>query len=179
MRPVEVPAVSPHELVRPWRKATLVASSIAAIELVLLLGAGVLLLAKPLSHAIQRHAEAAAFAPAKTATPAAPRRTTASAAVPKLGREQTSVIVFNGNGHSGAAANGAARVHALGYVVAGTGNARRQDYATTVIMYKPGYRPEAMRLARDLHVKVVGPLDGMKPAALQGGQLAMIIGALS
>ena len=174
---MEVPAVSAHELVRPWRKATLVASSIAVVELVLLLGAGVLLLAKPLSHAIQRQAEAAAFPPAKKAAPAGARRATTSAAVPKLSREQTSVIVFNGNGHSGAAGQGAARVHALGYVVAGTGNARRQDYATTVIMYKPSYRAEALRLARDLHVKVVGPLDGMKPDALQGGQLAMIIGA--
>ena len=35
----------------------------------------------------------------------------------------------------------------------------------------------ALRLAHDLHVKVVGPLDGMKPAALHGGQLAVLLGA--
>jgi hypothetical protein len=44
-------------------------------------------------------------------------------------------------------------------------------------MYRGGFRGEALRLARDLHVKVVGPLDGMRPAALMGGQLAIIVGA--
>ena len=44
-------------------------------------------------------------------------------------------------------------------------------------MYRRGYRGDALRLAHDLHVKVVGPLDGMKPAALHGGQLAVLLGA--
>jgi hypothetical protein len=155
-----------------------VAGTIAALELVLLLGAGVLLLAKPISRAVQRQAEAAAFPKVKTTPdPPAARRTTAAAPEPKLGREQTSVIVLNGNGRSGAAATAAARLHALGYVIASTGNARRQDYASTVVMYRGGYRGEALRLAKDLHVKVVGPLDGLKPSALMGGQLALIVGA--
>jgi hypothetical protein len=34
-----------------------------------------------------------------------------------------------------------------------------------------------MRLARDLGVKVVGPLDGLSSSALQGGQLAVVLGA--
>ena len=97
--------------------------------------------------------------------------------MPKLTRTQTSVIVLNGNGRQGAAAAGAARVHAFGYEIAGTGNARRQDYAATVVMYRPGFRAEGLRLARDLKVKVVGPLDGLKPSALMGGQLAIVIGA--
>ena len=85
--------LDPHDaLIRPWRTATLVASLVAAVELVLLLGAAFLLLAKPLSHAMQRHAEAA-------------------------------------------------------------------------------------RLAHDLHVKVVGPLDGVRPSALRGAQLAIVLGA--
>ena len=40
-------------------------------------------------------------------------------------------------------------------------------------------RREGLRLARDLHVGVVGPLDGLKPSALQGGRLAVILGARS
>jgi hypothetical protein len=178
-RPVDVPA-SPQELVRPWRTATIVASTVAAIELVLLLAAGVLLVSKPLSRAIRHHAEASALAPTKQATkrpaPTA-RRTTAAAPAPKLTRARTSVIVLNGNGRSGAAAQGAAKLHAFGYVIAGTGNARRQDYAATVVMYKPGFRAEGLRLARDLKAKVVGPLDGLKPSALMGGQLAVVLGA--
>ena len=57
--------LSPDALVRPWRTATLVASLVAAVELVLLVGAGILLVAKPLAHAVKRHAEATALAPAK------------------------------------------------------------------------------------------------------------------
>jgi hypothetical protein len=38
---VEAPFASADELVRPWRRATFVAGSIAAVELVVLLGAGV------------------------------------------------------------------------------------------------------------------------------------------
>lgn len=181
---MDVPAASPQELVRPWRRATLVASSVAAIELVLLCGAAMLLLAKPLSRAVRTHAEAAAAAPAKQATkkPAPPaRRTTVAAAVkvsvPKLSRGETKVVVLNGNGRNGAAANGAARLQSFGYGIAGTGNAKRQDYAATVVMYRPGYRAEGLRLARDLGVKVVGPLDGLQRSALMGGQLAIVIGA--
>jgi hypothetical protein len=179
---VEVPAGSPQELIRPWRRATFVASTVAAIELVLLLGAAMLLLAKPISRAIQHRAEAAAVAPAKQKAkakpaPAVARRTTVAAPAAKLTRAQTSVIVLNGNGRQGAAAQGAARLHGLGYVIAATGNAKRQDYAATVVMYRPGYRGEALRLARDLRVKVVGPLDGIKPSALMGGQLAVVVGA--
>jgi LytR cell envelope-related transcriptional attenuator len=174
---VDVPAASPQELARPWRTATFVATGVAAVELVLLLVAGTFLVAKPLSRTVRHHAEVAALAPPKkTAKPGA-KRTTASAAVPKLTRAQTSVIVLNGNGRSGAAAQGAARLHAFGYVIAGTANARRQDYAATVVMYRPGYRAEGLRLAHDLKVKVVGPLDGLKPSALMGGQLAVVIGA--
>ncbi len=176
---MEVPASSVQELVRPWRTATLVVTAVAAVELVLLCGAGVLLLAKPLSRSLRHHAEVSAVASAKRAarTPPAARRTTGSAPVPKLTRAQTSVIVLNGNGRSGAAAQGASTLHGLGYVVAGTGNARRQDYAATVVMYRHGFRAEGLRLARDLNAKVVGPLDGLKPSALMGGQLAVVVGS--
>ncbi len=44
-------------------------------------------------------------------------------------------------------------------------------------MYARGYEAEGLRLARDLHVQVVGPLDGLKPSALHGGKLAVVLGA--
>jgi LytR cell envelope-related transcriptional attenuator len=176
---VDVPA-SPAELVRPWRTATIVVSAVAAVELVALLGLGVFVLAKPLSRAIRSQAEATALAPARQALappPTTARRTTSSSPAPKLARHRTSVMVLNGNGRSGAAAQGAARLRGFGYVIAGTGNARRSDYATTVVMYKPGFRAEGLRLAHDLKAKVVGPLDGVAPATMMGGQLAVVIGA--
>jgi hypothetical protein len=169
--------LSPHELVRPWRRATIAATLVAAVELILLLGAGALLLAKPVSHAIQRQAESAAYAPVKTkpvvaVTPAKQK----PAEKAKLARTKTSILVLNGNGFNGAAAAAAARLHGLGYRIAATADARRHDYATTVVLYRPGFRAEGARLARDLHVKVVGPLDGIDKSVLQGGQLAVILG---
>jgi len=176
---VDAPLPSPDALVRPWRTATLVASLVAAIELVLLVVAGLLLLAKPLAHAVQRHAEATVAAPAaKKATPVVHKaKKKAGSAKPKLLRSSTGVLVLNGNGRTGAASAAAAKLDGIGYRVRGRGNAKRQDYATTVVMYRRGYEAEGRRLAHDLHVKVVGPLDGLAPSALHGAQLAVVLGA--
>lgn len=174
---MDTPLAAPDALIRPWRTATLVASLVAAIELVLLLAAAVLLLAKPLAHAMQRHTEAAAFAPAKKHGAAPPLEKRAPVGRPKLLRSQTGVFVFNGNGRAHAAADAAAGLIRRTYKVSGTGNAKRQDYATTVVMFEKGFEAEGMRLARDLHVKVVGPLDGVKRSALHGAQLALVLGA--
>lgn len=172
---MDTPLTPPDVLIRPWRTATLVASLVAAIELVLLVGAGALLLAKPLSYAVQRHAEAAALVPARKA--AVPLTTSVAVGLPHLARQETGVFVLNGNGRSGAASAEAAKLQRLGYVVPGTGNAPRSDYATTFVMFRRGYRSEGLRLARDLHLKVVGPLDGLQPSALRGGHLAVVLGA--
>jgi hypothetical protein len=177
---VDAPLPTPEALVRPWRTATLVASLVAAIELVLLVVAALLLLAKPLAHSVRRHAEATATAPAaKKAAPVVHRvaRSKAKAAKPKLVRSATGVLVLNGNGRSGAASAAAARLDGIGYRIRGKGNAKRQDYATTVVMYRRGSEAEGERLAHDLHVKVVGPLDGLAPSALHGAQLAVVLGA--
>jgi hypothetical protein len=173
---VDAPLPAPDALIRPWRTATLVASLVAAIELVLLLGAAGLLLAKPFAHAMQRHAQSAAFTPVKKHT-VAPVKKRAPVAAPKLLRSETGVFVFNGNGRAHAASDAAVRLSNQNYSVPGTGNATRQDYATTVVMYRKGFQAEGVRLARDLHVKVVGPLDGVAPSALHGAQLALVLGA--
>ena len=166
---------SPDALVRPWRTATFVATLVAALELIVLIVLAVVLLAKPIARSVQHHAEAAALAPAKVKT-VVPHRTLVIS-LPKHARSQLGVVVLNGNGRSGAAATAASTLGSLGYHIRGTTNAKRQNYATTVVMYKRGYAAEGTRLARDLHVKVVGPLDGMGVSALHGGQLAVILGA--
>jgi hypothetical protein len=170
-------SLSVHELVRPWRRATLVASAIAAVELVLLLVCTAVIVAKPLARAVQRHAAKAAVAP-KPAADAhkAIKRHVAPAPTPAHPRAQTHVLVLNGNGRNGAAHAEAAKLQALGYQIAATADAKRHDYATSVVMYKTGFRAEGLRLARDLHVPVVAPLDGLPSTLLQGGQLAVIIG---
>jgi LytR cell envelope-related transcriptional attenuator len=173
---MDAPFPGPNELVRPWRRATLVASAVAALELVLLIGAGAMLLAKPVSHAIKRQAEAAAVpSPPKTLEQAI-RRMNAPAGKARP-RSHVRVMVLNGNGRAGAAASAAGRLHGLGYTIAGTANAKHQNYATSVVMYKQGYRAEGIRLGHDLGIKVVGPLDGIRASSLKGGELAVILGA--
>jgi hypothetical protein len=142
---------------------------------------GFMVLAKPLSRAVLHQAEAAAAAPEKTApakalkgTPAVPSHL--APVRPKLARAHTGILVLNGNGRTGAASSEAAALHRLGYPAARTANAARHDYATTVVMYRKGMRTEGIRLAHDLRVKVVGPLDGLSTTALHGAKLVVILG---
>ena len=174
---MDAPFPAPDALIRPWRTATLVASLVAAVELVLLLVAAVLLLAHPLSRAMRHQAEAAAFKSPPAAKVAPVRHIKQPVAKAHLSRAKTNVWVLNGNGRNGAAGAEASRLSAHGYRIRGTGNAARTDYATTVVMYRPGFQGEGMRLAHDLNLKAVGPLDGMKPAALHGAQLVVLVGA--
>jgi hypothetical protein len=44
-------------------------------------------------------------------------------------------------------------------------------------MYRSGFRPEAVRLARDAHIRIVTPLDGLRRSQLQGAHLALVLGA--
>ena len=156
----------------PWRTATLVASAVAALELFLLVGLGVFLLAEPVSQHVQQAAEKQVFAPVQKK--AKPRAAT-PIGKPKLSRAQTSVIVLNGNGRSGAAADGAERVRARGYTIGTVGNAP-SDVTRTIVMFRPGYRPEAVRLAADLKVKIVGPLDGLRRSDMMGAHVALVLG---
>jgi hypothetical protein len=157
----------------PWRTATLVASAVAAFELVLLVVLAVMLLAEPVSQQVRHAAEAKAFAPVKPEpdTPAKPQ-----SGKPKLTRAKTSVIVLNGNGRSGAAAASADAVRRFGYTIGTVGNAPRSDFTRTVVMFRKGYRPEALRLARDLGIKIVGPLDGLRGSDLLGAHVALVVG---
>ena len=96
---------------------------------------------------------------------------------PKLSRAETSVIVLNGNGRAGAAAASAAAVRRFGYTIGTVGNAPRTDFTRTIVMFRKGYRPEAVRLAKDLNVKIVGPLDGLRPKDMLGAHVALVVGS--
>jgi hypothetical protein len=162
--------------VRPWRTAVLVVAAIAAVELILLVMLGGALLAKPTSahtgHATAAHAKATPKAKPRPA----PAKTTKAAAPAQLPRRKVTVVVLNGNGRQGAAATAASRVSRRGYRIGLVANAPSHDYATSLVMYRPGFRGEASRLARDLGVKVVSPLDGVRPSQLHGAQAVLILG---
>ena len=165
---------------QPWRSAALVAATIAAVELFLLVVLGFAFGAKLFSREVDRvTATAAASAPAAEATAAetaAPQTQTEAAAPVILPRTETSVMVLNGNGIAGAASVAAERVQRRGYIIAGTTNAPRTNFRRSIVMYRPGREREAQRLARDLKVKRVAPLDGVRIADLQGAHVALIIG---
>ena len=177
--PLPLPAAG-SELVRPWRTATLVATAVAGLELVLLIVAGMILFGRSLAPQIHSAAVAhAAAAKKETSAPPAPatRRPDHKIAATTLSRGQTAVLILNGNGVSGAAAQAAALVRARGYVVKAVGNAPRTGYPASRVMYRPGFEGEAKRFAKDLNVAQVGPLDGFRPAQLHGGHLVLILGA--
>jgi hypothetical protein len=43
-------------------------------------------------------------------------------------------------------------------------------------MYRPGFEGEAKRLGRDLRIRHVTPLDGMRIRDLQGAHVALVVG---
>jgi hypothetical protein len=96
---------------------------------------------------------------------------------PVLPRDETGVLVLNGSGVAGAAAGNADHLRGLGYLVSGVGNADATGTARTLVMYRGKFRAEALRLAHDVHVRMVTPLDGMKPSDLMGAQLALVLGS--
>jgi LytR cell envelope-related transcriptional attenuator len=154
----------------PWRTIAVVATGIAMLELVGLLIVAIALLAKPVLHHAQKEARAAATKPAAVQKPAATK------VGPLLPRRRVSVTVLNGNGVSGAAAAEASRVRARGYIVGVVGNAPHGSYGQTMVMYRAARRGEALRLARDLQIRRVSPLDGLRRRDLHAAKLAIIIG---
>jgi hypothetical protein len=152
-----------------WRTRALVLAAVAALELMVLLGLGAVAAGRMLAGEVKTAARAHELPARKTPPAAAPDR-------PLLERSQTSVVVLNGNGISGAAGQSASRVRSLTYVVAGVGNAPRSDYARTIVMYRAGYQREGERLAHDMHVKLIGPLDGLRKNELMGAHIALVLG---
>ena len=117
------------DLVRPWRRATIAVTAVAAVELIALVGVAVALLGNPLANHLRESAAAAAAPRKRTALPAA-----APAKKALLDRGDISVMVLNGNGQAGAAHVAADKVGAHGYLVGNVGKA-----STAVILQNRKY----------------------------------------
>jgi len=157
------------DLVRPWRRATIAVTAVAAVELIALVGVAVALLGNPLANHFRESAAAAAAPRKRAALPPAPAKKAL------LDRADISVMVLNGNGQAGAAHIAADKVGARGYLVGDVGNAQEPS-PRTLIMYRPGYAGEGARLGHDLNVRLVRPLDGLRPSQLLGAHLVLILG---
>jgi hypothetical protein len=155
------------DVIRPWRRATIAVSAVATVELIALVAIAIVLLGNPLATHLRETAAVAGTPRVRTTQPAPAKKAA-------LERGDTSVMVLNGGGRSGAAHAAADRVSARGYQLGQIGNAG--DTPRTLIMYRPGYEAEGARLGRDLHVRIVRPLDGMRPIQLLGAHLVLIIG---
>jgi hypothetical protein len=98
-------------------------------------------------------------------------------ATPLRPRSRVSVLVLNGNGTSGVAGTTATRLLGRGYHSATATNASVDNYATSLVLYRPGWEREARRLAHDAGIRVVAVLDGRLPAGSGRDQLVVILGA--
>ncbi len=163
-----------YALVRPWRTAAYIAGAVALVELFLLLVIGGGALAQAVSDRVQLEARERALAPTSPRTTPVKRRVTRVPAA-KLSRARTTVLVLNGNGRTGAAAAAASRVRSRGYRIGKVGNAPRNVFRS-IVMYRPGFAGEGHRLGRDLGIKLVGPLDGMRVRDLGSAHLVFILG---
>jgi hypothetical protein len=150
----------------PWRAATVVVGAIATVELAALIGIGAVHLApKP------KAATAKAARPPERVIKVAP-----PPSHPLRARTSVRVLVLNGNGRQGAASSEAARLQSAGYRIGGAENAQRHDYAQSMVLYVPGWIKEARRLAHDAGIRLVAPVDGLRPAALKGSKTVVILG---
>ena len=157
----------------PWRAAAVVTGGVALVELVALIAIGLVQLAPHAKSGV-------ASSRTQTAAPArhvqAPVARHAIPSVPLRPRSHVRVLVLNGNGVSGAAAAQAARLHGDGYAIGGATNARRHDYAQSMVMFVPGWAKEARRLAHETGVQIVSPVDGLRPAQLRGSTVILLLG---
>lgn len=165
----------------PWRSAAFIAATVATVELVILLIVGIWLFGKFFSDEVTKATD-----PTTIARTAVERKLEAEGLSKQGGanaggkqvlpRAETSVLVLNGSGVSGAAARKSRKVRRKDYLIAGTGNAASDDYPRSLVMFRPGNKAEAQRLAKDLDIRRVVPLDGMRLRELQGAHVALIIG---
>ena len=167
------PLPVPDALIRPWRTAAYVAAAIAAAELLLLIVIGGGALMGALSDRLQLAARERVLEPTSETKSAV--RKPAPAPVAKVPRSRTIVLVLNGNGRTGAAATAASSVQSRGYKIGAVENAPRQ-VERSLVMYKPGFAGEGTRLGKDLGVKLVGPLDGMRVGELGRAHVVFILG---
>jgi hypothetical protein len=182
-------SISHHEqpAAVPWRTVAIAVGVVAAVELVILVVFGTALLIGPergATGAKREQAASAEQASAKThvAKPkakmaAATARRTGPPPAAELPRRRVEVMVLNGNGVNGAAAAAALRISRRGYRIGPVANAPGSDYTRNVVMYRRGFEGEGVRLAHDLGVKIVGPLDGLRARDLHGAHAVFVVGA--
>lgn len=143
-----------------WRKAALPLALLIAIALTALAGRALVHRAGASAAAQKKHTNAPPAAHPGHLRP----------------RSATSVLVLNGNGIAGAARGISSRLQTDGYRRTFATNAQVTTYARSVVLYRPGWADEAARLAKDVGIRTVAPLDGSLPATGSRYPLVAIVG---
>jgi hypothetical protein len=146
---------------------------VAVVELLLLVVLGGGRLAGYVTERVQLAARESVVSTPALVAPAAKKKS--PPAVAKRPRSKTVVMVLNGNGRTGAAAAAASRVQSRGYKVGDVTNAP-QRVPRSIVMYRPGFAGEGKRLGKDLGVRLVTPLDGMRASGLRGAHVVFVLG---
>jgi hypothetical protein len=157
----------------PWRAAAVLAAGVALVELVALIAIGLVHLA-PRSTAEPSRASTAAHVARRVRVHAV--HMVKAPSLPLRPRAHVRVLVLNGNGVSGAASAEASRLEARGYRIGGATNAERHDYSRSMVMFVPGWAKEARRLAHDVGVRMIAPVDGLHPSQLRGSGVVLLLG---
>jgi hypothetical protein len=85
------------------------------------------------------------------------------------------VTVLNGTAVPNLAADYGHRVEAKGFKLGALGNTS-QPVEQSVVMYKPGHKPEARRVARQLKISHIGAMDSEVKSASAGAKVTVVIG---
>lgn len=164
--------VQPLQRSFPWRAAALLALALAVVELAMILS----LEGGRLAHLLHPAAAPAATRLNQTRPSTVAGHVWSGPVTPLRPRSRVSVLVLNGNGVNGAAGQTATRLLRHGYRSATAADAPSHDYATSLVLYRPGWQREAHRLAHDAGARVIAPLDGRLPAGSKRYRLVLILG---
>jgi hypothetical protein len=154
----------------PWRAAALAAAAVALAELSALLALAGIRLFK-VHHAAAQTPPAAATGHVSTG-----HVSTGHIVKALRPRSRASVLVLNGNGVAHAAGEEATQLRTQGYRHAYPTDATNA-YARSVVLFRPGWKGEAERLAQDSGIRTVTPLDTRLPGSESGYQLVLVLGA--
>lgn len=93
----------------------------------------------------------------------------------KLAPGEIEVTVLNGTAVPNLAADYGHKVEAKGFKLGALGNTS-QPVEKSVVMYKPGHKPEAKRVARQLKISHLAAMNSEVKSASSGAKVAVVIG---
>jgi hypothetical protein len=85
------------------------------------------------------------------------------------------VTVLNGTAEAGLAAEVGDRVERKGFRLGAVGNST-SSFEESVVMFKPGFAPEARRVAKQLQISQLQPITGEIESLAEGATVAVIVG---